>query len=54
MQMPAAVEAVGDSEGQSESQLAVSKNTQLGAVALSGLPLSNPDREVEVQSESWT
>ena len=50
MQMPAAVESFGDSEGQSESQLAVSENALLEAVALSGLWLNKVDVE-EVLSE---
>ena len=45
---------VVDSEGQSESKLAVSKNAPLAAVALSGLWLGNPVQEAEeVQSGSW-
>ena len=35
MQMPAAVEFVGDSEGQSESQFGVSERAPLGAAASS-------------------
>ena len=45
--MPTAVESVGDSEGQSESQLAVCENALLRAIALSGLQLSNPSQDVE-------
>ena len=50
MQMPAAVElvAVRGSEGQSQSQLAVSESTPLRATALSGLQMSNPDAEEEL------
>ena len=47
MQMPVAVESVGDSEGQSESQFVVSENTPLGTFALSSVRLSNTDREAE-------
>ena len=43
MQMPAAVESVGVSEGQSQSQLAVTE-------PIPGLKLSNPGREAEVLS----
>ena len=47
MQMPAAGESVGDSEGQIESQLALRENTPLRPVALSGFRLSNPSRDAE-------
>ena len=42
MQMPAAVESVGNSEGLSGSQLSVSENAPQRADAFSGLRLSNP------------
>ena len=41
------VERVGESEGQSQSQLAVSENVPLGVVAFSVVRLSNPSREAE-------
>ena len=47
MQMPVAVESVQDSEGQIESQLAVRENVLLGAVAIIGFRLSNPNQDAE-------
>ena len=54
MQIPAAVERVGVSEGQSESQLLSVRALRRwwGAVALSGLQLSNLGLEIEVLSRS--
>ena len=45
-QMPAAVESVGTSEEQSQSQLAVIESTSLRATALGGFQLSNSGQDV--------
>ena len=47
MQMPVAVESVSGTEGQSQSQFAVSKSGLLRAAALSGLRSSNSGRDAE-------
>ena len=47
MQMLVAVESVGDSESQSESQFAVSETAPPKGVAFSGLWLNNPSQDVE-------
>ena len=49
MQITSAVESIGGSEGQSQSQsqLAINESTSLRAAALSGPWLNNPDRDAE-------
>ena len=51
MQMPMAVESMGDSKDQSQSQLAVSESTPLSTAALSVLQLSNPGQDAKELSE---
>ena len=44
--MPTAVESIGGSEGQCQSQLAVTEKVQLRAATLSSLWLSNPSQDL--------